>query len=110
MDRTYAFAYVLTDNCSTDGVFNASKEALASHPRQALLIPLPIAVFFGGALVVLLLTFGHTDLHFGAAALSETWALAQDEPEARHRAASMPRLPGVSMSSRRWISLIGPTT
>src|ERR1700732_1617665 len=67
VDRTYAFAYVLTQHCSTSGVFNAPGEALAPHSRQALLIPLPVAIFFGGALVVLLLTLGYTDLQFGAA-------------------------------------------
>src|SRR5262249_54149972 len=52
---------------SSAGLNVASARRLAPHPRQPLLVALPIALLFRGALVVLLLALGNTDLQFGAA-------------------------------------------
>src|SRR3954468_3111692 len=43
--------------------------ACSASPHDARLVALPVAVFFGGALVVLLLAFGKPDLELGAAFL-----------------------------------------
>src|SRR4051794_31000915 len=42
---------------------------LSASPHDARLVPLPVAIFFGRALVVLFLALGETDLELGAAIL-----------------------------------------
>lgn len=44
-----------------------SSSLLTSKLHQTMLIPIPLALFYAGALIVLLLAFGKRDLQFGTA-------------------------------------------